>query len=92
MVSCIKTRSKSLVEYIDKDNRTAAKKFLTEIVELINNLSLFPESGRVVPELGDRYIRELVKKPCRIVYRVNAKKQLVEIVRIWHSARETPKI
>lgn len=83
---------KAVVEYIEKDNHSAARKFLAEIINLIENLSLFPESGRVVPELADRFIRELVKKPCRIVYRVNAKNQLVEIIRIWHSARGTPEI
>lgn len=59
-----------MVEYIEKDDHSAARKFLAGIIDLIENLCLFPESGRVVPELDNPCVRELLKKPCRIVYRV----------------------
>jgi hypothetical protein len=41
--------------------------------------------GRVVPEFGLEYLRELIHPPFRIVYRRDIKR--VRIVRIWRSER-----
>ena len=53
-------------------------------------LATLPERGRVVPELGQPGIREIIFKSYRIVYRVRA--GLVEVIRFWHTARGTPEI
>jgi toxin ParE1/3/4 len=53
-------------------------------------LADFPESGRIVPEFGDPTIREVIRRPCRIVYRVDHRKRTVEIARVWHAARGAP--
>ncbi|HNU31913.1 MAG TPA: type II toxin-antitoxin system RelE/ParE family toxin [Sedimentisphaerales bacterium] len=50
----------------------------------------FPESGRVVPEFDDPTIREVIRRPCRIVYRVKHQERIIEIARIWHTARGMP--
>ncbi|MCF8111459.1 MAG: type II toxin-antitoxin system RelE/ParE family toxin [Desulfobacteraceae bacterium] len=52
----------------------------------------FPESGRIVPEFGDPGIREVIRKPFRIVYRVRNDTNAVEIIRVWHAARGIPQI
>ena len=44
-----------------------------------------PLSGRVVPEVGDDAIRELIRGNYRIVYRL--KQDVVEIVTVFHGAR-----
>jgi len=36
------------------------------VFDKIEQLSGFPESGRIVPELADPYIREIIIRPCRI--------------------------
>jgi plasmid stabilization system protein ParE len=81
-----------LSAYIAEDSVSAAKKFVKSLFQTVERLPDFPESGRIVPEFGDPLIREVVRKPCRIVYRINNKNSLIEIVRIWHSARGVPEI
>ncbi|MBM4028180.1 MAG: type II toxin-antitoxin system RelE/ParE family toxin [Planctomycetes bacterium] len=56
------------------------------------HLADFPQSGRVVPEFDDPSIREIIRRPCRIVYRVRTQDQMVEIARIWHAARGIPQL
>lgn len=56
------------------------------------HLADFPQSGRVVPEFNDPGIREVIRRPCRIVYRVKAREQTVEIARVWHAARGIPQL
>jgi toxin ParE1/3/4 len=83
---------KDLSEYIAEENAVAAKKFVSSIFEVVERLMEFPESGRIVPEFGDTKIREIIRRPCRIVYRLKSDKQMLEIVRIWHSARGIPRL
>jgi len=42
-------------------------------------------SGRVVPEVGDDTVREVIHGNYRMVYRVRS--DLVEIVTVFHGAR-----
>jgi toxin ParE1/3/4 len=54
------------------------------------SLSIFPERGRVVPELKNSEIREIFYKSYRIVYRV--REGAIELIRFWHAARGAPEI
>ena len=81
-----------LVQYIAEDNLRAARKFRDRIITHTEQLGDFPKSGRVVPEFEDESLRELVVRPYRIVYRIDEKRALAEIVRIWHAARGIPGI
>ncbi len=78
--------------YIAESRPEVARRFVRSVFESIVHLTEFPEAGRIVPELGDPVIREVVRKPCRIVYRVKSDSQIVEIVRVWHAARGTPQL
>lgn len=78
--------------YIAESNPSAARRFVQRVVGLVERLSDFPELGRVVPEFDDPEIREMIRRPCRIIYRIKADERLIEIVRIWHSARGEPDI
>ncbi len=51
-----------------------------------------PRLGRQVPEFNQADLREVLVSPYRIVYRVKDEDQLVEIVRVWHAARDTPEL
>jgi plasmid stabilization system protein ParE len=58
----------------------------------VDVLAQFPQLGRVVPEENDETIREIILRPCRIIYKVLAEKQIIGILRIWHGARGEPEI
>jgi len=61
------------------------ERLLREVVLQSERLAQFPESGRIVPELGLPSLREIIHPPFRIVYRIDAKR--VRVVRAWRSER-----
>ena len=61
---------KSIHDYIATDSKLYAKKVSFEIVEKTEKLNLFPEIGRIVPEIGDPKIRELIIYSYRIIYEI----------------------
>ena len=72
-----------IIEYIKTDSVEVAKNIFFEIKEQCNNLSIFPESRRIVPELqhiGIVRYRELIYKRWRIVYKVENEKIYILIV------------
>jgi toxin ParE1/3/4 len=83
---------KDLVAYIAEDNPTAARKFMRSLFQVVERLSQFPRSGRIVPEFKDPNLREVIRRPCRIVYRIKSEEEVIEIVRVWHGARGAPPI
>jgi plasmid stabilization system protein ParE len=83
---------KDISSFIAEDNPSAAKRFVKSLFQVVERLADFPESGRIVPEFGDPAVREVIRKPCRIVYRIDHPGRTVEIVRVWHAARGTPHI
>ncbi len=83
---------KDIATFIAEDSPSAAERFVRSLFQAVERLGDFPESGRIVPEFGDPDIREVIRKPCRIVYRVRRRKRTLEIARVWHAARGTPEI
>ncbi|MEY4388107.1 MAG: hypothetical protein RLY20_3390 [Verrucomicrobiota bacterium] len=79
-----------IVRYISFENPTAAAQLGSKLIEKTRLLATQPELGRVVPELGNATIREVIFRPYRIVYRVNHHRHVVEVARYWHGARGTP--
>ncbi len=55
------------------------------VIERVEQISAFPESGRVVPEFETPWLRELIYPPFRIVYRIDDDR--VRVVRVWRSER-----
>jgi addiction module RelE/StbE family toxin len=83
---------RSITEYIATDNPDAAERTGLRILAQTRRLTTHPLFGRMVPERGDRRIRELIVRPYRIVYRVDESKLKIEILRVWHGARGSPDI
>ena len=83
---------REVVRFIAQDSADRAGSFAVRLMAQADRLQDFPEIGRVVPELGDPTVRELIFRPYRIVYRVSRERQRVEIVRVWHSARGVPAV
>lgn len=77
---------KFIHSYISKDSIVSADKLIEKIISRADQLELFPNSGRVVPEFNSEWIRELIEGRYRIVYKVN--KDHIGIVRIHHSSME----
>lgn len=62
----------SIVEFISRDNVTAALQILNKLRKKAATLKTLPLRGRVVPELAEigLYLyREIISPPWRIVYR-----------------------
>lgn len=55
------------------------------LVGQVERLPLYPDSGRVVPEFGIEFLREIIHSPFRIVYR--REKGKIRVVRVWRSER-----
>ena len=72
-------------EYISKDSRDRAIKFVDQLIEHADLLSEKPRMGRTVLELANPDIRELVFKRYRIVYRLKA--NCIEILTVFEGHR-----
>ena len=70
-------------EYIQKDNPRAGRQEAGKIKSSVERLKSFPLSGRPSPDILG--VREVVKNPYRIFYRVRSKN--IEILRIYHEKR-----
>lgn len=75
----------SIVEFIAQDSPQYARLFAADIFQAVDRISGFPKSGRMVPELGDSSVRELILGSYRIVYRLRG--GIVELLTIFHGAR-----
>ncbi len=76
---------KQIHDYIARDSKFYAQKISLEIIEKSEKLDLFPEIGRVVPEIGDPHIRELLIYSYRLVYEVFHDK--IEVLALIHGKR-----
>ena len=56
--------------YIAQFDPDAAHRLRVAILEALERIRRFPESGRMVPEEGDPDIREVLREPFRIMYGV----------------------
>ena len=59
--------------FIEQDSPHVARVVVARIIAATDRLGPFPESGRVVPEVGITDVREVIHAPYRIVYRLVGK-------------------
>jgi toxin ParE1/3/4 len=78
-------RALEAVDYIAQDRPRAAAAWLEELIERVGDLDQFARRGRVVPEIGLSAYREILHAPYRVIYRVDASRVLILILR--HSRR-----
>ena len=72
--------------HIAADSPVAAQNFVERIISAASSLETLSERGRVVPELGDLSIRELIVPPFRLIYQVGEGD--VFILTLLHEARD----
>jgi toxin ParE1/3/4 len=77
-------RVSEIALHIAQDDCDAAIRWTGEIFDAVEQLSEFPESGRIVPELGAREVRELIFGAYLIFYRVDA---IVEVLTVRHASQ-----
>ena len=61
-------------------------RLVASVIERVEQLERFPESGKVVPEFDNPRLRELELPPFRIIYRTDDS-DAVHVVRVWRSER-----
>ena len=61
------------------------RRLVEEVLARVETLTDHPELGRIVPEFGQAFLRELIHPPFRIVYRLDPGQ--VRVVRVWRSER-----
>jgi len=75
----------AITEFIANDSEVYAQLFAVDVLDAIDRLVAFPESGRIVPEADNPTIREIILGNYRIVYRF--RNETVEILTLYHGAR-----
>jgi toxin ParE1/3/4 len=80
---------KDIKDFIKKDSIFYSEKVVSEIVEKTKKLNDFPEIGRIVPELSDEKVREIIVYSYRIIYKICSDK--IDILSVLHGARDFSK-
>ena len=78
----------AIADYIAADSPAGAAAFVDRLVDAAERLASFPQSGRMIPEIGDPQSREIVVGAYRLMYHVE--QESVIIVAIVHGARHWP--
>ncbi|MFM9972930.1 MAG: type II toxin-antitoxin system RelE/ParE family toxin [Burkholderiales bacterium] len=74
-----------LVRYITRDSAFYARRFGQKVVLATRRLKEFPESGRMIPEVDDRALREIIVQGYRVMYRLETERVL--ILAVMHGSR-----
>ncbi|WP_456378993.1 type II toxin-antitoxin system RelE/ParE family toxin [Thiolapillus sp.] len=74
-------RVSEIAEYIAQDKPAAAEKWVDKIFNIVERLTEFPESGRVVPEIKNKRFREIISGNYRIIYKLEKSRILILTVR-----------
>jgi plasmid stabilization system protein ParE len=83
---------KEIVAFIAKENPERAHTFGNELIDRSLSVANFPELGRVVPEIGEPAVREIIHGPYRIIYEILFDAGSIFVLRFWHGARGAPEI
>ena len=74
--------------YIAADSPAWAELTVQRLVDTVERLRQYPDSGRMVPERQSPELREVVSGKFRVVYRRTA--YLVEIATVFRGSRDFP--
>lgn len=76
----------TVADFISRDSPYYAAAWVRNVRDAARSLNLMSMRGRVVPEIGDRQIRELIVQSYRLIYKVERSR--VAVLGIIHGARE----
>ncbi len=78
----------SISDYYRKAAPKFAERFEEQVLEVTQRLETFPRLGRMIPEIEDKELREVIYRQYRIMYHVNESDEEVLIVTVVHSSRQ----
>lgn len=76
----------NIAEFIAKDSVHYAEIQVQRFFDRTDILYKNPKAGRIVPEIEDEFIRELILGNYRIIYRIVSTKR-IDIMTVHHSMR-----
>ena len=82
---------REICTYIAGENPEAASRIGHGILDHVRILATFPLIGPTYPHGARGPLREIVYRPYRIFYDVSEDSQTVQILHVWHGARQEPK-
>lgn len=74
---------RDIATYIALDKPSVAVQWAEKIFNSVEQLSEFPNSGRIVPEINRNEIREIVNGNYRVIYKLKEKDILVLVVKSY---------
>ncbi len=83
---------REIVEFIALQNPERARSFGNELIDSALSLKTFPERGRIVAEINEPSVREIIHAPFRIIYEYFPNGPAVYVLRFWHGARGKPRV
>ncbi len=81
---------KNIADYISKDSVVYAKRQVVKIRKRTTILKTQSRIGKIVPEIENPDIRELIEGNYRIIYKIVSKDR-IDILTIHHCARDLTK-
>ncbi len=72
-------------DFIGRDAPTFSQIFVDKVFETVERLENFPRSGRIVPEINQDKIREIILGSYRVVYLLDEDE--VNILTVFHASR-----
>ncbi len=78
---------KNIKDFVSKDSKYYAMRHINKILQRTQVLKKYPKAGKVVAEIEDEQVRELVLGNYRIIYQVVSDSR-IDILTIHHSARD----
>ena len=72
-------------QFIARDSPKRAKNFIDFLIEQGESIAQNPSIGRLVPEISNPMIREIIVKKYRIVYKI--KQNRIEILTVFEGHR-----
>jgi len=75
--------------FVSQDSPHYASVVVSGLIAATDRLVQFPESGRTVPEFEDAVVREVIRPPYRIVYRLVGVDQ-IHVLTVHHSSKSFP--
>ncbi len=77
-----------IYDYIAADSVIYAARFIKSLIKATKKLAIMPQCGRIVQELVDYGLREVIYQNYRIVYRIVGVQKDIEILAALHGVRK----
>ena len=76
----------AIAEYVSRSSPVYAEQLVQRIMQRLDQVRTFPESGAPVPEAASPAVRQVLEWPYRIIYRPRA--EAIEVLAVVHARRD----